>query len=82
MVTITPGNLGVNEWVVALIGKLLSFDVATGLLVALVFRGMSLAAQVLGGSSGGVGRAPRRAPVITRPGTLDGSTHFGHHSVS
>lgn len=48
MVTITPGNLGINEWVVATVGKLLSFDLTTGLIVALVFRGMSLAAQVLG----------------------------------
>lgn len=48
MVTITPGNLGVNEWVVAVVGKLLSFDLTTGLMVALVFRGMSVAAQVLG----------------------------------
>lgn len=48
MVTITPGNLGVNEWVVAVVGKLLSFDLTTGLFVALVFRGMSLAAQALG----------------------------------
>jgi hypothetical protein len=53
MVTITPGNLGVNEWVVALTGKLLSFDVPTGVLVALVFRGMSLAAQVLAAAVAG-----------------------------
>jgi len=48
IVTITPGNLGVNEWVVAAVGKLLSFDLTTGLIVALVFRGLSLAAQGLG----------------------------------
>jgi hypothetical protein len=53
MVTITPGNLGVNEWVVAVTGTLLSFDVPTGLLVALVFRGMSLGAQVLGSAVAG-----------------------------
>ena len=48
IVTVTPGNLGVTEWVVAAVGKLLSFDLAVGLIVALVFRGLSLAAQVLG----------------------------------
>jgi hypothetical protein len=48
MVAITPGNLGVNEWVVAIVGKVLSFDLITGLIVALVFRAMSVAAQVLG----------------------------------
>jgi uncharacterized membrane protein YbhN (UPF0104 family) len=48
MATITPGNLGVTEWVVAVIGRLLAFDVTTGLLVGLVFRGLSLAAQGLG----------------------------------
>ena len=59
MVTITPGNLGVNEWVVALTGKLLSFDVPTGVLVALVFRGMSLAAQVLAATVAGAYLAAR-----------------------
>jgi hypothetical protein len=48
MVNITPGNLGVNEWFVALVGKGLAFDVLTGLIVALAFRGISLAAQGLG----------------------------------
>jgi Lysylphosphatidylglycerol synthase TM region len=48
IVSLTPGNLGITEWVVAAVGKLLSFDVTTGLIVALVFRGLSLAAQVLG----------------------------------
>jgi uncharacterized membrane protein YbhN (UPF0104 family) len=46
---ITPGNLGVTEWVVAVVGRLLAFDLTTGLLVGLVFRGLSLAAQGLGG---------------------------------
>jgi hypothetical protein len=59
MVTITPGNLGVTEWVVALTGKLLSFDVPTGVLVALVFRGMSLAAQVLAATVAGAYLAAR-----------------------
>lgn len=53
MVTITPGNLGVNEWVVALVGKTLSFDLTTGLIVALIFRGMTVAAQALGVLLGG-----------------------------
>ena len=48
IVSVTPGNLGLTEWVVAMVGKLLSFDLTTGLIVALVFRGLSLAAQVLG----------------------------------
>jgi Lysylphosphatidylglycerol synthase TM region len=48
MVTLTPGNLGVNEWATAAVGKLLSFDLTTGLIVALVFRGLSFAAQALG----------------------------------
>lgn len=48
MVNITPGNLGVNEWVVAIVGKALAFDVTTGLVVALVFRGVTLVAQGLG----------------------------------
>jgi len=48
MITITPGNLGVNEWVVAIVGKVLDFDVTTGLIVALLFRGIALAAQALG----------------------------------
>lgn len=53
MVAITPGNLGVNEWVVAMVGKVLSFDLTTGLIVALVFRGMSVASQGLGVLLGG-----------------------------
>jgi hypothetical protein len=48
MVVITPGNLGVNEWAVAIMGKALAFDVTTGLIVALVFRGLTLGAQGLG----------------------------------
>jgi hypothetical protein len=53
IVAITPGNLGVNEWVVAMVGKVLSFDLTTGLIVALVFRGMSVASQGLGVLLGG-----------------------------
>ena len=48
MVNITPGNLGVTEWLVALVGKVLAFDVTTGLIVAFAFRGVALIAQVLG----------------------------------
>lgn len=48
MVNVTPGNLGVTEWVVALVGTLLAFDLATGLVAALAFRGVALVAQVLG----------------------------------
>jgi uncharacterized membrane protein YbhN (UPF0104 family) len=48
VVAITPGNIGVNEWVVAIVGQALSVDLATGLIVALVFRGVSLVAHVLG----------------------------------
>ena len=48
IINFTPGNLGVTEWVVALVGKMLTVDVATGLLVALAFRGVALVAQALG----------------------------------
>lgn len=47
MVNITPGNVGVNEWAVAAVGGALSFDVTVGLIVAIVFRGVSVAAQGL-----------------------------------
>jgi uncharacterized membrane protein YbhN (UPF0104 family) len=48
MIVITPGNLGINEWVVAIVAKMLSVDLTTGLIVALVFRGVSIAGQTLG----------------------------------
>jgi len=48
MVVVTPGNLGINEWVVAIVGNMLSVDLTTGLIVALVFRGVSIAGQTLG----------------------------------
>jgi len=54
MVVVTPGNLGVNEWVVAFVGQVLSVHLTTGLIVAVVFRGVTLAAQVLGVLIGGV----------------------------
>lgn len=49
MVNFTPGNVGVNEWVVAVVGGALSFDVTVGLIVAIVFRGVSVVAQGLAG---------------------------------
>lgn len=48
IVQITPGNLGVDEWVAAMVGKALAFEVTTGLIVAAVFRGLILLAQGLG----------------------------------
>ncbi|HSC29232.1 MAG TPA: lysylphosphatidylglycerol synthase domain-containing protein [Vicinamibacterales bacterium] len=48
IVNITPGNLGINEWVVALVGNILAFDLTTGFLVALVFRGVGIVAQGVG----------------------------------
>lgn len=48
MVNITPGNLGVTEWFVAIVGKGLAFDLTTGLIVAVAFRGVALVAQGLG----------------------------------
>jgi uncharacterized membrane protein YbhN (UPF0104 family) len=47
MVNVTPGNLGLLEWVVALVGSMVQFDVATGLIVSLAFRGIALVAQGL-----------------------------------
>jgi len=52
MVNITPGNLGVSEWFVAITGKMLAFDLTSGLIAALLFRGISLVAQVVGAVSG------------------------------
>jgi hypothetical protein len=45
MVNLTPGNVGVNEWAVAVAGQALAFDLTTGLLVGGVFRAASLVAQ-------------------------------------
>lgn len=54
VVSITPGdNLGLNEWMIASVGRSLSFDVTTGLIVALVYRGVSIASQVVGVLLGG-----------------------------
>lgn len=60
-VQITPGNLGVDEWVAAMIGRMLAFDVSTGLIVALVFRGLVVLAQALGVLVAWVWLARRRA---------------------
>lgn len=48
MIVLTPGNLGVTEWFVALVGKVLAFNLITGLMVAFAFRGVALVAQGLG----------------------------------
>jgi hypothetical protein len=48
MVNLTPGNVGVNEWAVAMAGQTLAFDLTTGLLVGGVFRVASLVAQGAG----------------------------------
>ena len=48
MVNITPGNLGVTEWVVALVGQALAFDLTIGLIAALAFRAVALIAQAVG----------------------------------
>jgi uncharacterized membrane protein YbhN (UPF0104 family) len=45
MVNVTPANLGVAEWATALVGRLLAYNLATGLLAALAFRGVGLVAQ-------------------------------------
>lgn len=60
MVNITPSNLGVTEWVVALVGRILAFDLATGLIVALAFRGVALAGQGLGMLVGSTSLALRK----------------------
>ena len=52
MVNVTPANLGVAEWVTALAGGLLAYNLATGLLAALAFRGIGLLAQTLGAAAG------------------------------
>lgn len=61
MVNITPGNLGVTEWVVAAVGKMLAFDLAIGLIVAIAYRGVGLVAQTLGALFGSAWIAARKA---------------------
>lgn len=60
MVNLTPSNLGVTEWVVALVGKILAVDLATGLIVALAFRGVALVGQGFGMLFGSAWLALRR----------------------
>jgi Lysylphosphatidylglycerol synthase TM region len=62
MVNVTPANLGVTEWVVALVGKMLAFDLATGLIVALAFRGVALVGQGIGMLFGSAWIALRNIP--------------------
>jgi uncharacterized membrane protein YbhN (UPF0104 family) len=52
MVNITPGNLGITEWVVAAVGKMLAYNLTTGLIVAVAFRAIALVAQALGAGLG------------------------------
>ena len=60
IVNFTPANLGITEWVVALVGKVLAFDVTTGLIAALSFRGGGLVGQGLGMLVGSAWLALRR----------------------
>ena len=62
MVNVTPGNLGVTEWFVALVGRMVAFDLATGLIVSLAFRGVALVAQGLGAVFGLAGITTRSKP--------------------
>jgi hypothetical protein len=48
MINITPANVGITEWFVALVGQSLAFDLTTGLIVALAFRAIGLLGQTLG----------------------------------
>jgi uncharacterized membrane protein YbhN (UPF0104 family) len=48
MVNITPGNLGIAEWLAALVGKMLAVDLTIGLIAALAFRGVGLVGQGVG----------------------------------
>jgi uncharacterized membrane protein YbhN (UPF0104 family) len=68
-VTLTPGNLGVSEWAVAAVGSALAVDVTHGLVVALVFRLVSAAAQGAGVLLGGAWLASggRRSSGTARP---------------
>ena len=59
MVNFTPGNLGITEWVVAVVGKMLAFDLAAGLIVALAFRGVSFVGQAVGAVFGSAWLAVR-----------------------
>jgi uncharacterized membrane protein YbhN (UPF0104 family) len=63
MVNITPGNLGVTEWVVALVGKALAFDLTLGLVAALAFRALGVIAQGVGVGFGSAWLAWRQRSV-------------------
>jgi hypothetical protein len=67
VLTITPGNLGVNEWLVAAVANTLSVDLTTGLVVALVFRAVSLAGQGIGVLVGAAWLALGGGPDRRRP---------------
>jgi hypothetical protein len=60
MFNITPANLGVTEWFVALVGRMVAFDLATGLIVSLAFRGVALVAQMVGAAFGSAWLALRK----------------------
>ncbi len=62
MIVLTPGNLGVTEWFVALVGKILAFNLMTGLMVAFAFRGVALVAQGLGALIGSAWLALGKRP--------------------
>lgn len=67
ILAITPGgNVGVNEWAIAMVGKPLSFDVTTGLMVGLLSRVLALAGQALGIGVGGAVMALGGRPAFAR----------------
>jgi uncharacterized membrane protein YbhN (UPF0104 family) len=72
MINFTPGNLGVTEWVVALVGKVLAFDLTTGLIAALAFRGIALVAQGIGALFGSAYLAVRKRSDRQNPSSTDG----------
>ena len=72
MINFTPGNLGVTEWVVALVGKVLAFDLTTGLIAALAFRGIALVAQAIGALLGSAYLAVRKRPDSQNTSSSDG----------
>lgn len=63
MVNVTPANLGVNEWFVALIGRMVAFDIGTGLIVALAFRGVGVVSQLAGAAFGSAWLAVKKTAV-------------------
>ena len=63
MINLTPGNVGVNEWAVAVVGRALAFDLTTGLLVGGVFRVASMTAQGAGVLVGWALAGSRESPA-------------------